>query len=82
MLAIGGSDSNAALFSFSFATLFLLTVLILFFYASRQEFYQHYSATAIVDSDSKQERDEEVSLSVNHMPCRRSCLTPGLGCGR
>ena len=55
----------------------------MFYHASKQEFYQYYSATAIVDSDSKQERDEdEVSLTVNHPPCRRSCLTPGLGCGR
>ena len=52
MLAIGGSDSNAALFSFSFATVFLLTVLILFFYASRQEFYTFYSAAA--DQDQKE----------------------------
>ena len=54
----------------------------MFYHASKQEFYQYYSATAVVDSDSKQERDEEVSLSVNHMPCRRRCLTPGLGCVR
>ena len=54
----------------------------MFYHASKQEFYQHYSATAIVDSDSKQERDEEVSLSVNHRTYRTSCLTPGLGCGR
>ena len=46
MLAIGGSESNAALFSFSFATVFLLTVLILFFHASRQEFYEYYSDAA------------------------------------
>ena len=29
----------------------------MFYHASKQEFYQYYSATAIVDSDSKQERD-------------------------
>ena len=54
MLAIGGSDSNAALFSFSFATVFLLTVLILFSYASRQEFYTFYWAAADLDQKENQ----------------------------
>ena len=56
----------------------------MFYHASKQEFYQYYSATAVVvDSDSKQERDEnEVLISVNYPPCRTSCLTPGLGCVR
>ena len=63
MLAIGGSDSNAALFSFSFATVFLLTVLVLFFYASRQEFYRFFSAAAAQDlKDDKSSVDFKTVL--------------------
>lgn len=63
MLAIGGSDSNAALFSFSFATIFLLTVLVLFFYASRQEFYRFFSAAAAQDlKDDKSSVDFKTVL--------------------
>ena len=43
MLAIGGSDVNAALFSFSFAALFLATVAFLFLYASKKEFYKYFA---------------------------------------
>ena len=43
MLAIGGSDVNAALFSFSFAAIFLTTVAILFLFASKKEFYNYYA---------------------------------------
>ena len=50
MLAIGGSDTNGALFSFSFAAVFLVTVLVLFQYATKQEFYQYYSNLAMQDS--------------------------------
>ena len=46
MLAIGGSYSNAALFCFSFAAVFLLSVLLLFSYAPGQEFYKFYSEAA------------------------------------
>ena len=53
MLAIGGSDTNGALFSFSFAAVFLVTVLILFQYATKQEFYQHYANLVHQDSDHK-----------------------------
>ena len=64
MLAIGGSDSNAALFSFSFATVFLLTVLVLFFYASRQEFYRFFSAAADLDlKDDQSSVDFKTVLS-------------------
>ena len=45
MLAVGGSDSNAALFSFTFAAIFLLSALILFYYVSKQEFFMFYSST-------------------------------------
>ena len=53
MLAIGGSDTNGALFSFSFAAVFLVTVLILFQSATKQEFYQHYANLVHQDSDHK-----------------------------
>ena len=45
MLAVGGSDSNAALFSFTFAAIFLLSALFLFYYVSKQEFFMFYSST-------------------------------------
>ena len=57
MLAIGGSDSNGALFSFSFAAIFLFIVLCMFYYATKQEFYQHYSALKPGEGDNKESVD-------------------------
>merc|ERR1711971_892468 len=51
-LAVGGSDATAALFSFSFAAVFLSTVVVLFWYVSRQEFYKSYAEDQIQTSTS------------------------------
>ena len=42
-LAVGGDVTTAALFSFSFAAIFLTTVVVLFWYASRLDFYRSYA---------------------------------------
>ena len=70
MLAIGGSDSNGALFSFTFAAVFLLTVLCMFHYATRQEFYQYYSTVVKFDSE-----DSEDDGAVNVRKVIRSTWT-------
>ena len=57
MLAIGGSDSNGALFSFSFAAIFLFIVLCMFYYATKQDFYQYYSALKPGEGDNKESVD-------------------------
>ena len=60
MLAIGGDSLNQALFSFSFAAIFLTTVAFLLYYASKKEFYQFYSADIkALDGES----NDQVSFS-------------------
>ena len=53
-LAVGGSDATAALFSFSFAAVFLTTVVLLFCYVSRQEFSRSYAEDQVQSSTSSQ----------------------------
>ena len=62
-LAVGGSDATAALFSFSFAAVFLSTVVVLFWYVSRQEFYRSYAEDQVQPTtSSKPEPAKEINL--------------------
>ena len=62
-LAVGGSDATAALFSFSFAAVFLSTVVVLFWYVSRQEFYRSYAEDQVeAASSSKPEAATQINF--------------------
>ena len=61
-LAVGGSDATAALFSFSFAAVFLSTVVVLFWYVSRQEFYRSYAEDQVQPTSSKPEPAKEINM--------------------
>ena len=61
MLALTGNDDGGALFSFSFAAIFLSTVAFMYFCASRQPFFRFYSP----DGESlKSESDGNVDFTV------------------